>query len=97
MVAKVAKEPDLAQLQIDVALLKQSYDKVVEPTLKRIDAKLDSLAYVTIEDFEEYKVNVNQRLKEMSKKTWLQNTLSAIAGAVLTLLATYFVKDLIGK
>lgn len=97
MATKTTKEPDLAQLQTDVALLKQFNEKFVEPSLKRIDAKLDSLSYVTVDDFEEHKSDMNRRFKELSKKTWLQNTLSAIAGAVLTLLATYFVKDLLNK
>ena len=97
MPAKATKEPDLVQLQTDVALLKQFNEKFVEPSLKRIDAKLDSLSYVTVDDFEEHKSDVNRRFKELAKKTWLQNTLSAIAGAVLTLLATYFVKDLLNK
>lgn len=90
-------QPDLAQLQTDVALLKQFNEKFVEPALKRIDAKLDGLPFVPLEVFDDYKEEVNDKFKALNKRTWLQNTLSAIAGAVLTLLITYFIGDLIGK
>lgn len=97
MAATTTKQVDLAKLQTDVALLKQFNEKVVEPTLRDINTKLDNLSYVTQAEFEEHKSDIDQRFKEAKKRTWLQNTLSAIAGAVLTLLATYFIKDLLNK
>lgn len=90
-------EKIIVKMQTDIALLKQSYEKIVEPTLRDINTKLDNLSYVTQVEFEEHKVDVDRRFRDSLKRTWLQNTLSAIAGAVLTLLATYFIKDLLNK
>lgn len=90
-------EKIIVRMQTDIALLKQSYEKIVEPTLRDINTKLDNLSYVTHGEFEEHRADIDQRFKEVRKRTWVQNTLSAIAGAVLTLLATYFIKDLLNK
>ena len=104
MAATTTKQNDLAKLQTDIALLKQFNADVVRPSLedlketqKQIQEALEKLDYVSRNEFSEYKLEVEQRFKESRKRTWLQNTLSAIAGAVLTMLATYFIKDLLNK
>ncbi|UNQ40958.1 hypothetical protein MPC38_06820 [Prescottella equi] len=81
---------DVSGLKTDIALLKQSNEKVVEPALKQINQKLDSMAYVTIADFEKYK-------KEARKRSWRENSLSAVAGVLLTLLINYIWQDIIGR
>jgi len=97
MTPSVKPHPDLAKLQTDVALLKQFNEKVVEPTLKDINQKLDNLQFVPIHEFEEHKTEINKRFSEIKRRSWIQNTLSAVFGAILTLLATYFVRDLMNK
>lgn len=44
--------------------------------------------FVTKEEFDEFKNVVNSKFTETKRRTWVQNTLSAIAGVVLTLLVT---------
>lgn len=44
-----------SQMQMDIALLKQSYEKIVEPTLKDIVFKLDHLDVIHRNEFEEHK------------------------------------------
>lgn len=93
MTAKSSDAIDLSALQTDVALLKQFNEKVAEPSLKKIQVALEGLDYVHRAEFEEYKEGVNIRFNESKRRTWVQNTLSAIAGAVLTILATYAISD----
>lgn len=52
---------------------------------KATNDKLDTLlpTFVTQPDFE-------KALSDMRRRTWVQNTLSAILGVVLTLLLTFF-------
>lgn len=102
--ATTTKQNDLAKLQTDIALLKQFNADVVRPSLedlkdtqRQIQEALEKLDYISRSEFHEHKVEIDRRFKEARKRTWLQNTLSAIAGAVLTLLATYFIKDLLNK
>lgn len=97
MAATTTKQVDLAKLQTDVALLKQFNEKVVEPTLRDINAKLDNLSYVTQAEFEEHKIEINQRFKETRKRTWVQNTVSAIFGAILTIIVTYIIRDVFNR
>lgn len=105
---KNEKQPDLAQLQTDVALLKQFNEKVVEPTLKSINAKLDSMQFVQITTFEEHKDDVEKRFdehrsfveekfRELKKSGFIRNTLAGLFGAVITLLATNLISNIINK
>ena len=97
MTPLVKPQPDLAKLQTDVALLKQFNEKVTEPTLKEIAQKLDSLNFVSLAEFEEHKIDIDKRFIEMKKRNWVQNTVSAMFGAFLTLLLSYFVRDIFNR
>ena len=44
--------------------------------------------FVTKDEFEDFKEITDERFKEVKRRTWVQNTLSAVAGVVLTLLVT---------
>jgi len=89
---------DFTSLSTDVALLKQFNEKVAEPTFKdiqqtqkEIKEALATLDHVTRKDFEEYKTQVDDRFTEVKRRNWVQNTLSAIMGALLSALITYIV------
>lgn len=88
---------DLTKLQTDVALLKQFNEKFVEPSLKRIDAKLDGLAYVTQEQFDEHRAEIDAKFKEVKRHGYVRNLLSAVFGAVITLLASDFIRNIINR
>lgn len=102
--ADTPSQSDFTKLQTDVALLKQFNEKVAEPTFKDIqntqkDIKnaLENLSYVPVSDFEDYKSEINERFKEMKRRTWVQNTMSATIGVILTLLITYVINDLLNR
>ena len=97
MATKTTKETDLAQLQTDVALLKQFNEKFVEPSLKNINQKLDSLQFVSTAEFEEHKIEVEKKFSELKQRSWVQNTVSAIFGAFLTIIVTYIIRDIFNK
>lgn len=97
MNAKAKPEVDLAKLQTDVALLKQFNEKFVEPSLKNINQKLDSLQFVSISEFEEHKLEVEKKFTELKQRSWVQNTVSAVFGAILTITVTYILRDIFNK
>lgn len=81
---------DVAALQTNVALLQQSSEKVIEPSLAAINKKLDGMSYVTVADFEEYK-------QEASKRSWRENTVSAVFGSMLTLVVAFMFDYLVKR
>lgn len=83
---------DIAQLKTDVALLKQFNTKVAEPALKEIKETLKSFSYVTESDLKEYKEEIDGRFKELRKKSWKENTLSAVFGSILTAIIAFFIR-----
>lgn len=98
VVQQQPSQTDFSNLQTDVALLKQFNEKVAEPTFKDIQTTqkeikeaLQNLDHVTHSDFDVYKVEVDKRFRELNRRTWVQNTLSATAGALLAALVTYIV------
>lgn len=80
----------LGKLTTDVAILKHSNEKIIEPTLKRINEKLDRLSFYT-------KAEIDKKLKEIQKKRWYENSLSAAAGVILAMVVTYFVNLFLGR
>ena len=81
---------EFQQMGRDIALLKQSQEKIVEPTLASINRKLDTLSFYT-------KDEVDTKLKAIQKRRWYENTISALAGSVLTTVVTYIVLGLVGN
>lgn len=90
-------QKDVAKVTTDVALLKQAHEKVVEPSLKEIKETLNSLSFVTLKQFEDFQDEVDERFKESRKRTWVQNTVSAIFGAILTIIVTYIIRDVFNR
>jgi hypothetical protein len=95
---------DFSNLQTDVALLKQFNEKVAEPTFKDIQTTqkeikdaLVNLDHVSHGDFDQYKVEIDKRFRDLNRRTWLQNTMSAAAGALLSGLITYIIISWISK
>lgn len=59
---------------------------------KRIEDKIDA----TRTDLEDDVKTIRTEIKSMKTNRWVQNTLSAILGVILTLLVSYAFKDIIG-
>lgn len=78
------------QLKTDVAVLKHSNERVIEPTLKSINDKLDTLSFYTKEE-------IDTKFREIQKKRWYENTLSAAFGAVLTAFILYLINGFMGR
>ena len=74
-------------------LMEQSLSEIKEI---RIDLKHMSNSFVTKTEFKEEIIEIRNQVGAISKRSWIQNTLSAILGAVLTLLVSYFISN-IGK
>lgn len=55
------------QMQMDIALLKQSYEKIVEPTLKNIVFKLDHFDVIHHNEYEEHKLEAERNRTEAYK------------------------------
>lgn len=77
----------IGQLTTDVAVLKLSNEKIIEPSLRDINDKLDRLNFYTKEE-------VDGKLLSLQKKRWYENSLSASFGALLTTIIIYFVNKL---
>lgn len=82
--------------------------KDIQDTQKKIQTALEQLDYVHNETFAEYKAeaeaqrladiaDVKEQFNEARKRTWIQNTLSALAGAVLVMLTNYALNDWLHK
>ncbi|MBM4644759.1 hypothetical protein GS464_20075 [Rhodococcus hoagii] len=79
---------EFKKMVTDMALLKQSNEKIIEPALKTISAKLDKLDFYT-------KDEVDEKLRTMQRRRWYENTISALAGSILTTIVMYFVTKLL--
>ena len=77
----------IGKLSTDVAVLKHSNEKIIEPALKDINEKLDRLNFYTKEE-------VDKKLTSLHRKRWYENSLSASFGALLTTIIIYFVNKL---
>lgn len=85
----------------DVALLKHSQEKIVEPALADISKKLDALSFYTKEEtdkkFEEFERDLEEKLTTVQKRRWYENTLSALMGAILVSVIITFVNRILGQ
>lgn len=79
---------EFKQMATDVALLKQSQEKIVEPALEAINRKLDGLSFYT-------KKEIDDKLRTLQKRRWYENTISALAGSILTTLVLYLLTKIL--
>ena len=91
---------EFRQMATDIALLKQSQSKIVEPALVRINRKLDTLNFYTKKEVDDKIVDtrndIDEKLIAIQKRRWYENTLSATFGALLTGVAMFIVNEIIG-
>ena len=83
-------QQNFTQVQQDVALLKQFNTEVTKPALNSINEKLDRLSFYT-------KVEIDTKLREIQRKRWYENTLSATFGAILTGILMFILNSFMGR
>ena len=75
----------------DVAILKHSNEKIIEPTLKKINDKTE------VDDkIADTRGDIEEKLMAVQKRRWYENTISATFGALLTGVAMFIVNEIIG-
>ena len=84
-----AERQEFKAMATDVAILKHSNEKIIEPTLRDINEKLDKLSFYT-------KDEIDSKLLGLQRKRWYENTISATFGALLTGVAMFIVNEIIG-
>ena len=91
---------EFRQMATDIALLKQSQSKIVEPALMRINRKLDTLNFYTKKEVDDKiadaRNDIEEQLVYVQKRRWYENTLSALMGAILTSIILETVHKLTG-
>ena len=91
---------EFLQMATDIALLKQSQSKIVEPTLVLITKKLDSLNFYTKSEVDDKiadaRNDIEEQLVSVQKRRWYENTISATFGALLTGVAMFIFNAIIG-
>ena len=74
-------------------LMEQALSEIKEV---RSDIRIMSDSFVTKTEFREELTRVEKQLAVFSKRSWFQNTLSAILGVILTVLIGFFIAN-VGK
>ena len=91
---------EFRQMATDIALLKQSQSKIVEPALVRINRKLDTLNFYTKKEVDDKiadaRSDIEEQLVSVQKRRWYENTISATFGALLTGIAMFIFNGIIG-
>lgn len=91
---------EFRQMATDIALLKQSQSKIVEPALARINRKLDTLNFYTKKEVDDKiadaRNDIEEQLVSVQKRRWYENTISATFGALLTGVAMFIFNAIIG-
>ena len=91
---------EFRQMATDIALLKQSQSKIVEPALMRINRKLDTLNFYTKKEVDDKiadaRNDIEEQLVSVQKRRWYENALSALMGAILTSIILAIVHKLTG-
>ena len=91
---------EFRQMATDIALLKQSQSKIVEPALASINKKLDTLNFYTKSEVDDKiadtRGDIEEKLMTVQKRRWYENTISATFGALLTGIAMFIVNEIIG-
>lgn len=78
-----AERQEFKSMATDVAILKHSNEKIIEPALRDINDKLDKFNFYT-------KAEVDAKIRQVQRKRWYENTLSAAVGVILSLIVVYF-------
>ena len=78
-----AERQEFKSMATDVAILKHSNEKIIEPALRDINDKLDKLNFYT-------KAEVDAKIRQLQRKRWYENTLSAAVGVIMSLIVVYF-------
>ena len=95
-------------LETEVALLSQFNTEVVKPFIEEqrkhnqmILSKLENLDYIHRKEYETdqgvWREKFLEIEKRVTKRSWLQSTLASAFAVMLTLLVTYFIKDILGR
>lgn len=91
---------EFRQMATDIALLKQSQSKIVEPALVRINRKLDTLNFYTKKEVDDKiadaRSDIEEQLVSVQKRRWYENTISATFGALLTGVVMFIFNGIIG-
>ena len=91
---------EFRQMATDIALLKQSQSKIVEPALVRINRKLDTLNFYTKSEVDDKiadaRNDIEEQLVSVQKRRWYENTISATFGALLTGVVMFIFNGIIG-
>ena len=91
---------EFRQMATDIALLKQSQSKIVEPALVRINRKLDTLNFYTKKEVDDKiadaRSDIEEQLVSVQKRRWYENTISATFGALLTGIVMFIFNGIIG-
>lgn len=91
---------EFRQMATDIALLKQSQRRIVEPALAAINKKLDTLSFYTKSEVDnkitDVRNDIEEKLVAVQRRRWYENTISATFGALLTGVAMFIVNQIIG-
>ncbi len=91
---------EFRKMATDIALLKQSQSRIVEPALAAIHKKLDTLSFYTKSEVDDKitdaRNDIEEKLVAVQKRRWYENTISATFGALLTGVAMFIVNEIIG-
>lgn len=96
-----AERQEFKSMATDVAILKHSQEKIVEPALIDINRKLDALSFYTKEETDKKLLtierNFSAKIVSIQKRRWYENTISALLGAILTSVVVAFVNNILSK
>jgi len=91
---------EFRQMATDIALLKQSQSKIVEPALVRINRKIDMLSFYTKSEVDDKIIDarndIEEKLVAVQRRRWYENTISATFGALLTGVVMFIINEIIG-
>lgn len=91
---------EFRQMATDIALLKQSQSKIVEPALVRINRKIDMLSFYTKSEVDDKIIDarndIEEKLVAVQRRRWYENTISATFGALLTGVVMFIFNAIIG-
>ena len=91
---------EFRQMATDIALLKQSQSKIVEPALARINRKIDMLSFYTKSEVDDKitdaRNDIEEKLVAVQRRRWYENTISATFGALLTGVVMFIINEIIG-
>ena len=91
---------EFRRMATDIALLKQSQSRIVEPALAAINKKLDTLSFYTKSEVDDKitdaRNDIEEKLVAVQRRRWYENTISATFGALLTSVVMFIFNAIIG-